>query len=83
MIHVGVSYMARGIVLESCAHSNGYRKPDANQCLCPRETCKISGGCVECLSTGIDVRSLCEHLNQLNQDGKLQLSAMISGNAGR
>lgn len=83
MIHVGVSSLARGIVLETCANSCGYKKPDANKCLADKGTSSLSNGCVECLKTDLDVKSLCEHLNQLNQDGKLKINSIISKDAGR
>ena len=83
MIHVGVSCMAKGTVLESCANSSGYSKLDANNCFANCESSKLSKGCIECLNTQLDVKTLCEYLNQLNQDGKLKMNTIISNNAGR
>lgn len=83
MIHVGISYLAKGIVLETCANSMNYCKSDANKCLPVCNASKLSDGCKECLTTKINLRSLCSHLNQLNQDGKLKLNATISMDAGR
>lgn len=83
MIHVGVSCLAKELVLETCANSSGFCKPDANKCYADCESSKLSGGCIECLSTDLDVKSLCDHLMQLKQSNKLQLNATISKDAGR
>lgn len=83
MIHVGVSCLADGLVLEKCANSTDYCKPDANKCYAACESSKLSNGCIECLTTELDVDELCNHLNQLKETGKLKLNATISTDAGR
>ena len=78
-MHCGVSHLARGLVLETCAHSKDYCKDDVRGCK-PNET---NEDCCERIDTGIDLDEVCAKVNEAHKRKQIKLEAQASTNAGR
>lgn len=79
VLHCGVSHAARGLVLESCAHSADYCSGDVRG-LTPSS--EQSAHC-ERLETTIDLQAVCDKINDAHRCGAIKLQAQVSCNAGR
>ena len=78
-MHCGVSHLARGLVLEKCAHSKDYCKDDVRGCT-PNET---NIDCCVRIDTGFDLGKVCAKVNEAHKMKQIKLEAQASTNAGR
>ncbi|KAI1301506.1 Pyroglutamyl-peptidase 1 [Halotydeus destructor] len=80
VIHCGVSYAARGLVLESVAYSSEYRNADVRGRL-PGAECQ-DGHCQQ-LCTQLNLEHVISVINGTHDDGHIKLRAQCSTDAGR
>ncbi|ESO89584.1 hypothetical protein LOTGIDRAFT_204313 [Lottia gigantea] len=77
VIHVGVSSMASELTLEQKAHNDGYCREDVKGTF-PLTECCVEGG-DNCIVSGIDMKHVCEAVNNL----PLKIKSIVSHDAGR
>ena len=83
MIHCGVSHLAKGLVLESCAFGSGYQKIDVNGCVpnC-KEMCQDNLN-NECVESKINLGKVCDKINKYFEEKIIDLPSVVSCDAGR
>ena len=77
MIHVGVSGITKQLTLEQQAFNDGYNKGDICGCI-PDGECCIEGAS-ECISSGLDMASVCDFVNK----SQCSVKAVVSNDPGR
>lgn len=80
MIHVGVSYLAKHITLETQAHRKGYKRMDYFD-KCPAEHTCTAEGAVR-LHTKLNVERICQEFNDYFETEE-KMKAVSSKDAGR
>uniref|UniRef100_A0A6V7M2K8 Peptidase C15 pyroglutamyl peptidase I-like protein n=1 Tax=Bracon brevicornis TaxID=1563983 RepID=A0A6V7M2K8_9HYME len=75
VIHVGVSYKAKCLTLETKASSHGYKKKDITE-KCPIEIDSNEITTLQCINVGLNIDKICKKLSE-------EHSILISDNAGR
>nr|CAG4642094.1 EOG090X0F1W [Eurycercus lamellatus] len=78
VVHVGVSSTAYELNLETQAFNTGYCSPDITGCFPNNGVC-IPGSC-ERITTGIDMRKICQHVNHSSDCGVV---SCVSDDPGR